>query len=434
MTDITVLPGQVELLACQASKILFVAGVGAGKTTGGALWSVTQLINNPDVVGFIGAPSYNQLARVSMPAVLNLLAECGIKYVYGKRPPADWGESRYPEHERILSVKIPGASRPAQALCYTMDDPDAIRGVSVGWAWIDESREVGLDAYNVVQSRLRGQPPGTKYKTLLTTTPNGFTWEYTKFVADPIPDSVVIRASTMSNPFLPAGFVENLRAQFTEQYAKQELEAVFLNLTAGQAFFAFNRNKHVTPVIDDPSAQMWYAVDFNVSPLCSTYGQHNKQHAWVSGEIYIQGSGRTADAAEEFCRRHIAHRNKTVVVYGDQSGANRDTRNDFTDYDVIQRVFKEKGWAVEVRRNFKNPPIVESVEAVNALFEHNRCSIDPTCKRLITDLEQCSWEEGTRTLDKSNAELTHLADSFRYMIYKEFNVGQKATTSDILNK
>ncbi len=433
MPDIVILPGQSELLACKASNILYCAGVGAGKTIGGALWTMTQLINFPEVVGLVGAPSYNQLARVSLPTLLRLLGDCSIEYVYGKRPPDLWGAGRYPENERILSVRVPGTARPAQALCYTMDDADALRGISVGYAWIDEATAISVDSYNVVQSRMRGQPEGTQYRTLLTTTPSGFNWIYRKFIAEPIPDSAIIRASTTANHFLPAGFVDNLRAQFTESYAKQEIDGQFLNLTAGQAYYAFNRAKHVTAISVDPLQPLFYSMDWNVSPLCAVYGMFDKSSAQFAGEVYIQGSGRTSDAAEEFNRRFTEHKNRQLIIYGDMSGANRDTRNDSTDYDILERVFKAAGWAVEIRRNYSNPPFIESVEAVNASFEHNKVTVDPSCKRLITDLEQVAWQSGTKVLDKSNKELTHMSDAARYFLFKEFSARQKAGTSDILN-
>ncbi len=433
MTDLVLLPGQRRLWECTADHILFVAGVASGKTQGGARWCLKQIVEQPYAKGFIGAQSYQQLSRVSMPAMLALLDEVGLEYVFNKKPPDEWGVSLFPEHERILSVRVPGCSRPCQIQTGSMDNYQTHRGIDFGWGWFDESREMAGEAVDVMQSRLRGQPPGTVYRTLHTTTPNGFGWLHRRYVAEPFPGSAVIRASTTENPYLPAGFVENLRAQYTEQYAKQEIDGEFLNLTAGQAFFAFNRAKHVAPVKLNPALGMWYAVDFNVSPLCSTYGQSDKIRSWTSGEVYISGSGRTVDAVEEFIRRHKEHPVKQVIVFGDQSGANRDTRNDFTDYDVIQKAFRAAGWTADIRRNFKNPPIVESIEAVNAHLEHGHATIDPSCKHLIADLEQCCWEEGTRVLDKSNSERTHLVDSFRYMVYKEFNAAQKASSSSILN-
>jgi len=314
-----------------------------------------------------------------------------------------------------------------------MDNYQAHRGIDTGWFWLDESRDMCSEAFDVMLSRLRGQPSGTKYRTLSTTTPNGFGWLYRRFVADPVPNSHIIRASTTENPYLPPGFVENLRAQYTANFAKQEIDGEFLNLTAGQAYYAFARTRHCGQVTIDRLRPMFYAMDWNVSPLCAVYGQHDSRTCLVSGEIYIQGSGRTADAAEEFVRRMAAHRNKSVVIYGDMSGANRDTRQDSTDYDILDRVMKAAGWSVEIKRNYSNPPFIESIEAVNATFEHGRCVVDPACKRLITDLEQVAWKEGAKVLDKSNAELTHCSDAFRYFIFKEFNANQKSGSSAIFN-
>ncbi len=433
MTDIVLLPGQRRLLQCEAAHTLFVAGVASGKTQGGARWCLKQIIEQPSAKGFIGAQSFQQLSRVSMPAMLSLLHEVGLRYVFNKRPPDEWGPSLFPEHERILSVQVPGCARPCQIQTGSMDNFHAHRGIDFGWGWFDESREMASEAVDVMQSRLRGQPAGTIYRTLHTTTPNGFGWLYRRYVSEPFPGSAVIRASTTENPYLPIGFVDNLRAQYTEQYAKQEIDGEFLNLTAGQAYYAFKRDKNVQTVQVDPLKEMFYSMDWNVSPLCAIYGQHDKLSAKVAGEIYIQGSGRTADAAEEFSRRFSSHKNRRVTIYGDMSGANRDTRNDSTDYDILQRVLTSAGWAVEIRRNYSNPPFIESVEAVNASFEHNRCVIDPTCKRLIIDLEQVAWQTGTKVLDKSNKELTHLSDAARYFLFKEFSPKQKASTSDIFN-
>jgi hypothetical protein len=433
MANLTMLPGQIRLWQCVADHILFVAGVASGKTQGGARWVLQQIYEQPLAKGFIGAQSYQQLARVSMPAVLQLLDEVGLEYVFNKKPPDEWGPSLFPEHERILSIRVPGCWRPCQIQTGTMDNYQAHRGIDCGWFWLDESREMVEEAYDIMLSRLRGQPSGTRYRSLNTTTPNGFGWLHKRFVADPVPNSAVVRAKTTENPFLPPGFVDTLRAQYTAQYARQELDGEFLNLTAGAAYHAFKRTDHVATVRVDTRRPMFYSMDWNVSPLCAVYGQNDTIRADIAGEIYIAGSGRTADAAEEFCRRFSGHEKKELVIYGDMSGANRDTRNDSTDYDILERVFTANGWQTEIRRNYTNPPFIESVEAVNASFEHMRTTVDPSCKHLITDLEQVAWKEGTKVLDKTNKDLTHLSDALRYFLFKEFSPHQKVSATDVFN-
>ncbi len=432
--DISYLPGQGRLLQCNAAHILFVAGVAAGKTEGGARWVVQRILAEPDVVGFIGAQTHNQLSRVSLAVLLRLLSEAGFAWVLGRTPPALWGGTRFPpgEHSGILSVRVPGAKRPCQLITGSMENYNAHRGISVGWYWLDEARDMAIEAYDVILSRLRGQPT-ENYGGILTTTPNGFGWLYDRFVAEPIAGTAIVRAKTTENCFLRPEFVAGLRAHYTERFAKQELDGEFLNLTSGQMFYAFSRAENVAPCPSDPKQPLFYTMDFNVSPLCAAYGHWDKRSARVTGEIHIEGSGRTADAVEEFCRRHAAHQNRQVSVYGDQSGANRDTRSNTTDYQIISDILKKHQFDVTVKRNYKNPPMVESVESVNGALEHRRLILDPSCTRTIKDLEQVAWKPGTRIPDKSNPALTHQADGIRYFIQEEFPPpGRKAQVANWL--
>jgi phage terminase large subunit-like protein len=412
------LPGQARLLRAEAQHILFVAGVASGKTRGGAMWAAKRLWKEPGTVGFISGQTYSQLSAVVLPAMIGAVQGLGLAWTYGRQPPAAWGPSRYPDHDKVLSVHVPWAPRPAQVLCRSMENFQAHRGLEFGWYWLDEARDMDEEAYDVVLSRLRGQPPGTRYGGVLTTTPNGFGWLHRRFVAEPSPGQAVLRARTMDNPYLPAGYVDFLRSQYTERFAKQELDGEFLNLTAGQMFYAFARAKCLADRPLNPKLGLWYSQDFNVAPLCAVYGQNDAGGIRVLGEVRLEGSGATRDAAIECVRRHEATTIRHVTVYGDRSGQNRDTRGNRSDYDIIRDVFQGAGWRVDLRPNHENPPLVPSVERVNAALERGRLTIAPCCKNLIRDLEQCAWQEGSRVPDKSDGSLTHLADALRYAAYK----------------
>jgi phage terminase large subunit-like protein len=234
-------------------------------------------------------------------------------------------------------------------------------------------------------------------------------------VLKPAPGTAVVRMRTSDNPFLPRGYVAALRAQYTEQYARQEVDGEFVNLTEGQVYHSFSRDC-VRPVVHDKDSPLWLTLDFNVAPLCAVYGQRFARSHRVLGEVHILASGRTADTAEEFSRRmhEAGHRRKVVTVYGDTSGANRDTRSGTTDYAIIQTALMAKGWTVEVRRNYGNPDLVRSVESVNRLLAQRRLDIHESATFLCRDLEQVAWEPGTRLISKKNAQLTHLSDALRY--------------------
>ena len=69
-----------------------------------------------------------------------------------------------------------------------------------------------------------------------------------------------------------------------------------------------------------------------------------------------------------------------------------------------------------------NPRVVNRVNAVNNNLSKGNVLIDKSCKMLIGDLEKVTNKEGTRDIDKSNKELTHMSDAFGYGIDWEFPV------------
>ena len=65
-----------------------------------------------------------------------------------------------------------------------------------------------------------------------------------------------------------------------------------------------------------------------------------------------------------------------------------------------------------------NPRVIDRVNAVNKALDGNLI-IDPRCKDLINDLEKVCNKEGTREIDKSNKNLTHMSDALGYAVHWE---------------
>ena len=65
-----------------------------------------------------------------------------------------------------------------------------------------------------------------------------------------------------------------------------------------------------------------------------------------------------------------------------------------------------------------NPAVVDRVNAVNRALDGNLI-IDPKCKALIEDLEKVVNKQGTREIDKSNKDLTHMSDALGYAVHWE---------------
>jgi hypothetical protein len=414
---------QSLFLGSTARYTLFCAGVGAGKTAAGAMWSAREMAAYPGL-GFIGTNTFRQLTQVTLKAFTEILDRWDIPYVFGVRPPAHWGKSPFQKHDMVLSSFVGG--RLAQVVCSQLGTYDYLRGHELRWFWADETRDTKEEAFDVLQGRLRGGPPDAPRRAAITTTPNGFNWLYDRFVSDgerALKDRLVIYATSHDNPWLPAGYVESLMANYSPRLAQQEVGGKFVSLAVGQAFAEFSRDAHIdSSLAYDPDSDLIHTWDFNVNPLCSVILQVDRRSGLVCGidEIHIEGSARTRDATDEFIRRYGKHRGR-VLIYGDPSGRSRSTRSHETDYDLIreayQPVFNER---LAIKVAYSAPGVFDSVQDVNSLLMNARGEVrlkfHPRCEYTIRDLEQVAFVPGTRELDKSDETLTHHSDALRYYV------------------
>jgi predicted phage terminase large subunit-like protein len=113
-----------------------------------------------------------------------------------------------------------------RVLFRSADDPDRLRGVNLGWFFLDEGALCIKDVWLILIGRLR-EAPGRAW---VATTPRGFDWLWEMFVKAGTSDYEVIRSSTRENRYLPADFVTRLEQQYTHQWQQQEIEGEFCEL------------------------------------------------------------------------------------------------------------------------------------------------------------------------------------------------------------
>jgi predicted phage terminase large subunit-like protein len=111
------------------------------------------------------------------------------------------------------------------------DDPDRLRGPNLGWFYMDEGALSEEIVWLIMIGRLREQPG----RGWISTTPAGHNWLYDVFVKNADENYAIIQAPTTSNPFLPPGFVESLKAAYPDEWQLQEIDGQFVQ-TAGALF------------------------------------------------------------------------------------------------------------------------------------------------------------------------------------------------------
>jgi len=141
----------------------------------------------------------------------------------------------------------------------------------------------------------------------------------------------------------------------------------------------------------------------------------NEPNVWVFDEIELHHGGGAEIITERMVQEIKGKYPKNKYIAYPDPANQRHTSALHTDHDILRQ------GGFEVRVKPKSPRIVDSVNAVNKICEKNLI-IDPSCKGLITDLEQTVNKEGTREIDKSNKERTHFSDGLRYAIDYEFPI------------
>lgn len=116
----------------------------------------------------------------------------------------------------------------AQVNFRSTEDPEKLRGPNLSGVWFDEAGEMVHEAFKFAIPCLR--EGGEMGWLSATFTPKGPQhWTYGVFGPNGT-DSELFVSPTRNNTFLPPGFEDTLRAQYTSQMAAQELEGKFVDM------------------------------------------------------------------------------------------------------------------------------------------------------------------------------------------------------------
>lgn len=211
--EVRVHPAQAAFVEGDQRFTCMLGGVGAGKTTAGAVKALRYL--RPGSLGLVVAPSFRMLRDATWRTSLELWRRLGLA-------------------EQVLrgdELRIVFANG-AEALFRSAEDPERLRGPNAAWAWIDEGALCHPDTWPIVIGRVRQH--GLAGPCWVTTTPKprnvgsasaGENWVRRVFVTNRTDETALYRAATASNTFLPPAYVASLRQQYTARLARQELEA-----------------------------------------------------------------------------------------------------------------------------------------------------------------------------------------------------------------
>lgn len=378
--------------------VAYRAGIGAGKSWIGAHYSIEKAARNPTARGFIGANTYTQLWQTTLSGLYEVCAAYGVP-VHPKKP-----EAAAKKKVLYLWGKVEVLCRAAENKGYKQWD-----GFKCGWFWLDEPKDMDQDAYRTICERHRDGRVDV-LQGWLTSSPSWGTWFND---IDEDPDVVVVNATTKENFHNPPDYVTSLLSKMGAEMVEQQIEGKVVNVGSGRCYPCFSRIENAGRQLSLVAGQeIIIGVDFNVDPGMHAYAmQFDSDDVLIFDEIYIRG-GDTPALAREIETRYGT---EGVIIHPDAAGGHRSTTGT-SDHQIL----REAGFKIRCRA--KNPPIKNRINAyngriLNALGERH-LFIDPACKLLRKDLEQCTWEVMANGAYKG--PLTHPGAATGYAIEYKF--------------
>ena len=404
------LPHQYDFLCCQHKIKALVGGFGCGKTKIFLKECLKQHITNRRKdnglsAGWVIYPTL-ELAR-------DIFVDDFKRLLEAKHIPYNFTSQNMSFTTIYGTIKI-----------YTLEKPDRMIGSNLTWAGIDEfdtTREKNsIDAYKKCIARLRGNDHGVLF---IVTTPEGFKSTYKIFVEQASKEKMLFHAKTTDNPYLPQSYIDTLYQEYDEKLIKAYINGEFVNLQSGSVYYGFDRAENVVDndnleIDKDLPVNLFF--DFNVYPLSCGWGQHkNPEDIRIIDECVMKGHCSTWDLCEELKKR--LPRDIDVIIYGDASGSSKSTKNNLSDYQIIDNELRPYFGSISYRVPKSNGAIKHRVDCVNAKLQKIYLKINKRCVKLIRDLEQvCYTDKGD--VDGSNIELTHISDALGYYINSEFPI------------
>jgi hypothetical protein len=397
-------PGQLAFVDDTATQIIGIsAGYGAGKTRALCAKAVMLAAANQGFIGAVMEPTGPLIRDIWQNDFDDFLEAYDIPYTFRASP--------LPEY----TLHLPGGD--TKILCRSFENWSRIIGLNLAWVLADEidtvTPAIANKAFPKILGRLRS---GNVRQFAAASTPEGFRWMWNTFGSDDAQqrtDRKLIKMRTVDNPHLPPDFIERLEANYDPQLLRAYLDGEFVNLTTGQVYDRFDRNKHVITDLPDINREpIRVGVDFNIGNMSAVIAIRQGNSLLVIDEI--SGAHDTDALAQEIQRRYPQ---RQTYIYPDASGGNRSTNASQTDIQILESY----GFSNQSPRS--NPPVRDRVAAVQALLENGkgqvRLTIAGGCRKVIECLELQSYNE--KGDPDKDAGYDHMNDALGYVIWREFN-------------
>jgi phage terminase large subunit-like protein len=220
MRPLELMPHQQRFVYSPKRIVVMLCGRGAGKSVAGAFLIANRITHGG--VGLALAPTYRMLESVLIAEVRKTFDRYGWKY-------------RYLKQDKVLILYQAGKEL-GKIYFRSCENPDSIRGLTeINFLVIDEAAYCDREAYEIAIATMRGENV-RKPRQYLVSTPRGRGNWATELAMSDDPEVEYIQATSYENVHLDESFVEDLRKQYGDEFAKQEIEGAILDASSACVF------------------------------------------------------------------------------------------------------------------------------------------------------------------------------------------------------
>jgi hypothetical protein len=394
---------QEAFVFSKARHPAMVAGFGAGKSEAAVVRLALQALQYPRMNFAFVEPTFDLVRLIAWPRFAGIFERWGIGFELNK------GDN------------IGTLENGSQIIFRSADAPERLVGFEVADAIIDEIDTLkeahASDVWTKMLGRCRQSKPDGAVNTLAAvSTPEGFKFVYKTWGRDPKPGYELIKAPTNSNPYLPAGYVEQLRAAYSSAQLSAYLDGDFVNLVSGSVYSEFDRQENGTFETIRVSEPLHIGMDFNVGNMSAVIGVMRQGNPMALDEL--TGVRDTPAMIDTIKSRYKGH---AINIYPDASGGSRKSINASLS-DIV--LLRNAGFTVLAHAS--NPPVKDRVLALSQMIHNQgkrRLLVNPDrCPSLTEALEQQAYDKNGEP-DKANG-LDHLNDALGYFIFYKYGISR----------
>ena len=397
---------QERFVFSEAQHPAMCAGYGAGKSQAGVIRILLRAIKYRNMNFAFVEPTFDLVRLIAWPRFEEVLDSWNIAFQLNKS-------------ESIMTL-----ANGSRIVFRSADNPSRLVGFEVADAVIDEadilSTKDAQDTWIKMLARARQKKPdGTANTVGCVSTPEGFKWMYETFEKNKRPGYELIRAPTASNPYLPDGYLDTLKATYSPQLLAAYCDGFFVNLTAGSVYPEFDRALNASAETIRPNETLHIGMDFNVTKMSAIVHvlRNDEPHA-VAELLDVFDTPSMA----KLIKSRYKDSGHPIMVYPDASGNSRKSNNaSESDLSII----RQHGLSVCV--NPTNPAVKDRVLSMNRMIHHEgerKYRINPdACPHYVEALEKQAYDRNGEP-DKSTG-LDHCIDAGGYFIAYRYPIQKR---------